>query len=565
MAADISLTLFVLLLALPTLGFIAAAVSSFGREEFTRRIVSLISIAMLLVSVGFAIYAWKDGMEWQISYTTNLPWVDHEMPIAFQYDRVSLVFSLLTSFLGFVVLRFSSIYLHREPGYARFFSFIFLLLLGMQVVSVANNLTVFLAGWEFVGLSSFFLISFYRSMPAPVANALKVFAVYRIGDLGLLLAAVLLHIGSSQTLAALGIVLAAAVKSGQFPFSYWVPRAMEGPTPSSSIFYGALAIHAGILLLIRTMPVWEPIFAIKIAIGGLGVVTMLYAGLLGRIQSSIKGQLAYASVVQVALMFVELAMGFKTFVLFHLTMHAFWRAYQLLASPSVVADSLRAFRDYDQSNAAEFAFSPRLWIRKMQVSVYNFALQEAYLDSVVRIASKYLRHVFVAILAIGLSVGLFLHMPPVFIGSIALICGALWCSGQSLQHSDHRTCNYVAISIVLAQIAGAMWVAEPITFTLACALSTAIFWALCRWALRSSRRDAKHWILVAASCALIGVPPFPGFALNEAILEHLADQSIWFALLVGVALAMNGFGLFRTIGRSSLVTNDLLTAGSNLL
>src|SRR6185312_12339478 len=150
------------------------------------------------------------------------------------------------------------------------------------------------------------LIAFYRERQSAVRNALKTYSVYRIADIGMLLAACLQGGGErSGYLIGLLLLLAAIGKSAQFPFSFWVPRAMEGPTPSSALFYGALSVHAGAYLLLRTFTLWHVSLTVHLAIGVVGLATAIVASLVSRVQTTIKGQVGYASVSQVGMIFVE--------------------------------------------------------------------------------------------------------------------------------------------------------------------------------------------------------------------------------------------------------------------
>jgi NADH-quinone oxidoreductase subunit L len=395
---------FLWLLAMPWLGFVLSVLSSFGPETVARKIVSWTSHGIFVISIFMGVILWRNGLPYAWETNLSIPFVHESVHVALLYDHVALVFSWLASFLTWIVVQFSSVYLVGEKGYARFFSFVYLLLFGVQTMAVADHLTVFFCGWEFVGLASFFLISFYREHAAPVANSLKVFAVYRIGDLGFLFALLFWHqmelqehvvfslshawtpmvAESSWTtlLLALGVIMAAAAKSGQYPFCGWLPRAMEGPTPSSAIFYGALAIHVGVLLLLRTTPVWFPLESARWVLGFVGVASFFHAHLLGKAQSSIKAQLAYSSIAQVGLMFFEMAWGWMDLVLVHVCMHALMRSYQLLLSPSVVAFSLRKPRFFHKSISIKSS--------RLRATCCVYALQEGYIRGV----QTYVSHLF---------------------------------------------------------------------------------------------------------------------------------------------------------------------------
>src|SRR5439155_3265060 len=200
----------------------------------------------------------------------------HEGGIAIEFlvDRLSLGFAALASAIAGIVSAFSNRYLHREPGYNRYFVLLAMFVTGMLLVALAGNVEVLFVGWELVGLSSALLVGFFHERPAPVANAFRVLTVYRISDAAMLSAAVLLRhsagtdslsllfggarggslsglTGGTATAIAVLLIVAVAGKSALLPFSSWLPRAMEGPTPSSAVYYGSLSIHAGCFLLLR--------------------------------------------------------------------------------------------------------------------------------------------------------------------------------------------------------------------------------------------------------------------------------------------------------------------------
>lgn len=275
--------------------------------------------------------------------------------LSLYFDRLSAVFLGMATVMTALVFIFSRYYMHREQGFKRFYSTVLLFFVGLSLIILAGNFEVLLLGWEFIGISSVLLIAFYRDRFLPARNALKVFSVYRIADAFLLAAIWYAHhifersvnffefsglsAQHGNQLALLGFLLlvAALIKSAQFPFSYWLPRAMEGPTTSSAIFYGALSVHMGLYLLLRTYPLWEGSMWLRITIAVLGLVTAIVASSITRVQSSIKTQIAYASITQIGIMFVELALGLHWLVLLHFVSNASLRTYQLLISPSIVS------------------------------------------------------------------------------------------------------------------------------------------------------------------------------------------------------------------------------------
>jgi len=273
----------------------------------------------------------------------------------FYFDRLSAVFFGMATIMTTLVFIFSRYYMHREPGFKRFYYTVLLFFIGLSLIILAGNFEVLLLGWEFIGISSVLLIALYRDRYLPARNALKVFSVYRIADAFLLVAIWYAHhifeknvhfsefsglvAGHSSQLALLGFFLfvTALIKSAQFPFSYWLPRAMEGPTTSSAIFYGALSVHMGLFLLLRTYPLWQGSTWLRVTIALLGLVTAIIASSITRVQSSIKVQIAYASITQIGIMFIEVAAGLQWLALLHFVSNASLRTYQLLISPSVVS------------------------------------------------------------------------------------------------------------------------------------------------------------------------------------------------------------------------------------
>ena len=219
---------------------------------------------------------------------------EYQFLVDFYFDKISAVYLFVGSALTFLVTQYCRWYLHRESGYKRFFNVILFFYIGYNIIIFSGNFETLFVGWEILGFSSFLLIGFYRDRYLPVKNALKVFTVFRIADMSLLIAMWMNHylwhknISFSELadkqfisehlqnhpllgiLISLMILLAAAVKSGQLPFSSWVPRAMEGPTPSSAIFYGSLSVHLGAFLLLRTFPFWENLTSIVITVIFLG-------------------------------------------------------------------------------------------------------------------------------------------------------------------------------------------------------------------------------------------------------------------------------------------------------
>jgi NADH:ubiquinone oxidoreductase subunit 5 (subunit L)/multisubunit Na+/H+ antiporter MnhA subunit len=178
-------------------------------------------------------------------------------------------------------------------------------------------------------------------------------------------------------LIAMAVLVTAAAKSAQLPFTSWLPRAMEGPTPSSAIFYGSLSVHLGVFLLLRTFPIWQSQFSARILIGGVGFMTAIVASGIARVQSSIKAQIAYGSASQIGLMFIEIAMGWTDLALFHFAGNAFLRTYQLLVSPSTVSYLIREqFFNFHSSAKSIESYLPK----RLAATFYTLGMKEFFLD-----------------------------------------------------------------------------------------------------------------------------------------------------------------------------------------
>ncbi len=323
--------------------------------------------------------------------------------IQFYYDLLTVVYSIVGAVLFFLVSTFSRYYMHRDEGYKRFFSTILFFALGYNLIIFSGNFETLFIGWEIIGLSSFLLIAFYRNRYLPVKNAFKVISNYRLSDLALILAMWMMHhlthqnISFSQLAEAkamaiqndhsgmaifivLMIVLAAMIKSAQVPFTSWLPRAMEGPTTSSAIFYGSLSVHIGVFILLRTWPFWQDMLWAKITIIIIGALTGIMATLIARVQPTVKTQIAYSSAAQIGIIFIEVALGWHVLALIHFAGNAFLRTYQLLVSPSVV--NYLVHHQY-------FHYHPpqEKSISKWQAGLYVLGVKEWNLDGVMH---KYL-------------------------------------------------------------------------------------------------------------------------------------------------------------------------------
>jgi NAD(P)H-quinone oxidoreductase subunit 5 len=376
------------------------------REQTINQVVRAAMLAGLFASVGVLVLMLISGtrhVEIDLGAWFKIPRFDYS--IVFVFDRLSVPFAIMSFVLSGTIGAFASRYMHRERGYNRFFTLYSVFVLGMVTTSLAGTIQTLFAGWELVGLSSALLVAYYQERPAPVGNGLWVWCVYRVSDAALLLAAVVLHHLSSHgnfyqltgeglwplgqvnlpagqvLVVGLLLLLAAAGKSGLVPFSGWLPRAMEGPTPSSAVFYGALSVHLGAFLLLRVSPLLDASLWLSGIVVAVGLSTALYAYLAGSVQTDIKSALSFACLAQVGIIVAEIGFGLRYIALVHLLGHACLRTLQFMRAPTLLHDyhSLEnAIGDHLPHIAAPWerlsAGGARSWL-------YRFAMERGYLDA----------------------------------------------------------------------------------------------------------------------------------------------------------------------------------------
>jgi NADH:ubiquinone oxidoreductase subunit 5 (subunit L)/multisubunit Na+/H+ antiporter MnhA subunit len=322
---------------------------------------------------------------------------DYSFPLVLMADRLSLPFLLMTVVLSGLIGKFSSTYLHREPGFFRFFVLLHLFAFGSLLAFAAGSFDLLAAGWEIVGITSVLLIGFFQLRPAPVENGLRVFAVYRASDIGLLVGVFAMHhwagsttfssglpwfAGNQALIVSLLLLLAASGKAAQIPFSGWLPRAMEGPTPSSAIFYGAISIHAGAYLLLRIQPILAQSALASALVILIGVATAIHGAIVGRASADAKTSLAYASLTQVGVMFVEIGIGWTTLAVAHIMGHAMVRTLQFLRAPSMLHDYHQMHSAIGSEMTGATTQFEDLLSEKVRLWLYRWTFDRGHLDTI---------------------------------------------------------------------------------------------------------------------------------------------------------------------------------------
>ncbi len=277
-----------------------------------------------------------------------------KIPFEFLYDPLSAWFLLIITGIGFLIHIYSTGYMHDDPGFSRFFTYLNLFVFFMLLLVMGNNYLIMFVGWEGVGLCSYLLIGFWFKNQSYNDAARKAFVMNRIGDLGFLLGIILIFVtyGSISygdvftkagvsgngvvTTIALLLFIGAMGKSAQIPLYTWLPDAMAGPTPVSALIHAATMVTAGIYMIVRSNVFYSISEVASETVAVIGVITALFAATIGLLQNDIKKILAYSTVSQLGLMFLGLGVGAYSSSVFHVTTHAFFKALLFLGAGSVI-------------------------------------------------------------------------------------------------------------------------------------------------------------------------------------------------------------------------------------
>lgn len=342
-------TLSLIVLLLPLLGSITALFKRVGVALTVILMVlsfaaSLILVKALLIDQlpeqTYALYDW--------ALLGNYHFV-----IGLLLDKISASMILVVTFVSLLVHIYSIGYMHNDPGYRRFFSYVSFFTFAMLSLVAADNVVMLFFGWEGVGLASYLLIGFWFHKDSAVKGSLKAFIVNRVGDVGFLLAiaALMTYFGAVDyvtifanapettapyTLISLLLFIGAAAKSAQIPLHVWLPESMEGPTPISALIHAATMVTAGVYMLCRMSPILTYAPSVSSLILIVGAATALSMGLLGLVQNDIKRVIAYSTISQLGYMIMAVGAGAYNQSLFHLFTHASFKALLFLAAGSVI-------------------------------------------------------------------------------------------------------------------------------------------------------------------------------------------------------------------------------------
>jgi NADH-quinone oxidoreductase subunit L len=277
--------------------------------------------------------------------------------LSVRLDTLSLVFMFVITFVGFLILVYSTEFMKDEEGYGRFFAYMNLFIASMLILVLADNLILLYLGWEGVGLCSYLLIGFWYKDPANGYAARKAFITTRVGDTAMLIGLFLLYSefhtlnisdilaaapgqweagAPVATLAAFLLLGGAVGKSAQLPLQTWLPDAMAGPSPVSALIHAATMVTAGVYLVARTHTLFELAPMAQYAVAIIGAATLLLAGLSALTQHDIKRVLAYSTISQIGYMFLALGAGAWSAAVFHFMIHGFFKALLFLGAGAII-------------------------------------------------------------------------------------------------------------------------------------------------------------------------------------------------------------------------------------
>ena len=358
-------SLYLLVPLAPLLGAIIAGL--FGRR-IGRVWSHRITIALVSVSLLASIIIFFDVLKGNVFNGTVYTWLvsgDTRFEVGFLIDQLSALMMIVVSLVSLMVHVYTIGYMHDDPGYQRFFSYISLFTFSMMMLVMSNNFLQLFFGWEAVGLVSYLLIGFWYTRPTAIYANMKAFLVNRVGDFGFLLgiALILFHFESLDyrfvfehasditdkkielipgvewlviTVICILLFIGAMGKSAQFPLHVWLPDSMEGPTPISALIHAATMVTAGIFMVARMSPLFElsdTALSVILVIGG---ITTLFMALIAVVQTDIKRVVAYSTLSQLGYMTVALGASAYSAAVFHLMTHAFFKAVLFLGAGSVI-------------------------------------------------------------------------------------------------------------------------------------------------------------------------------------------------------------------------------------
>ncbi len=342
---------------LPLVGFLLISLNT---KRFVPGVTSVIACGSVLASFAISIALFvqllisPEGTQLTVTLFNWISAGSFSASFSFMVDPLSSLMLLIITGVGFLIHVYSIGYMHNDPGYNRFFSYLNLFVFFMLLLVMGSNYLLMFVGWEGVGLCSYLLIGFWFKNQNYNNAANKAFIMNRIGDLGLVLGVILIFVNfgslqytdvfanatsaDTQTLTLITVLLfiGAMGKSAQIPLYTWLPDAMAGPTPVSALIHAATMVTAGIYMVARNNILYTLSPDALELVLYTGLITAVFAATIAVAQNDIKKVLAYSTVSQLGLMFVALGLGAYSTGIFHMATHAFFKALLFLCAGSVI-------------------------------------------------------------------------------------------------------------------------------------------------------------------------------------------------------------------------------------
>ncbi len=324
-----------------------------------RRKAHWIAVPAIALSAIFALRLFSQVLAGHTFNGNLYPWMvvgSLHIPIGFQLDQLSVFMITTVTFVATWIHIYSIGYMDHEPpmGYARYFCYLNMFVTFMLILCLANNYVLMFVGWEGVGLCSYLLIGYWYEKASAANAGMKAFVVNRIGDFGFMIALFLIYkfVGSLQfnevfahahvftplmaTIITLLLFTGATGKSAQIPLYVWLPDAMEGPTPVSSLIHAATMVTAGVYMVARSHALFNLAPLSMEVVATVGAATAFFAATMALVNNDLKRVLAYSTVSQLGYMFIGVGVGVYAAGIFHLMTHAFFKGLMFLCAGAVM-------------------------------------------------------------------------------------------------------------------------------------------------------------------------------------------------------------------------------------
>lgn len=388
-------SLYLLIALAPLAGSIIAGLFGWAIGRRAAHVVTILGVAVSAVLSFRVLYGFMSGQA-EVFNEPVYTWLTVggiDYSVGFLVDSLTAMMLVVVTSVSLMVHIYTIGYMHEDPGYQRFFSYISLFTFSMLMLVMSNNFIQLFFGWEAVGLVSYLLIGFWFKRPTAIYANLKAFLVNRVGDFGFLLGIglVMAYFGGSLdyqavfaaapalagktiqiipgvdwsliTVTCLLLFVGAMGKSAQFPLHVWLPDSMEGPTPISALIHAATMVTAGIFMVARMSPLYEMSDVALNFILVIGSITALFMGFLGIVQTDIKRVVAYSTLSQLGYMTVALGVSAYSVAVFHLMTHAFFKALLFLGAGSVI---MGMHHDQDMRNMGGLRkYMPITWLTSL--------------------------------------------------------------------------------------------------------------------------------------------------------------------------------------------------------